>query len=797
VEDSCLQRNHSQTKVASGISVFLMEELGDARLRCAQLKKYLDEAVKLIEKSGERDHFFEVAAHLIHGIPDTLLRMDKALSAAAMAAAKMDYEEIKDSLRPEKVEELEKALEDVRIRRVQRRSKEVESCMKIPEAVARLEHLAASIEATGTVNASELSSLIVSLEGQSVKKASATTEIADVLRNLSASLLDTSDPENRPSRVLLAATLRRVLGDTMDLKTAGFGPLKIRNREHGSGVPVVAFTAALEQAAENLFTCRGENDAAQSAVADALTGRVARIGPLTGMPNDVIALADKVRKSAYELRHEMGSVAKDMEYLAKSVKKAVPEAERYDVKYAAETVADDTKESRFEEGKPADPTKQMSPEDAAEWKKQTEAHKDEFKAATVADDTKESRFEEGKPADPTENMDADDAKKWKQQTEEHKDDFKAASAREEDILYETANLYLFQTPRGLEIRLNGPTHAVVVGKPNDITSAKRSMDRMERYPDKLRAMYKLSSDKEAASGDPRWIHAKYPGKTQDGEAFKKGDLVLYWPSSKSFMAGKKAEDAWRKFESEVADEDVYNSSREASTLAEQLVESRFEEGKPADPTENMDADDAKKWKQQTEEHKDDFKTAAAEKDDFYTAYDQLADQSKVDAPGGSEYSRVRRDWLSRPDHERMSAADLKAFIVWRANLQLGDLKSDPKGKIPKTANDGAWKVDAGFRKTPVGWTEKEGRWLSDVEYADGDKWSWEIREEDGSFQVRVTAPKLKALQGKESFDSLAKAKKFAAKYIDDPQGGERLNEGDLRKFFSQAKQASTQDVWKA
>jgi hypothetical protein len=140
----------------------------------------------------------------------------------------------------------------------------------------------------------------------------------------------------------------------------------------------------------------------------------------------------------------------------------------------------------------------------------------------------------------------------------------------------------------------------------------------------------------------------------------------------------------------------------------------------------MDADDAKKWKQQTEEHKDDFKTAAAEKDDFYTAYDQLADQSKVDAPGGSEYSRVRRDWLSRPDHERMSAADLKAFIVWRANLQLGDLKSDPKGKIPKTANDGAWKVDAGFRKTPVGWTEKEGR-----------------------------------------------------------------------KFFSQAKQASTQDVWKA
>lgn len=683
MEDPCLQRKPNQKVAASGISIFLLEELGDARLRCAQLKKYVDEAVKLIEKSGERDHFFEVAAHLIHGIPDTLLRMDKALSAAAMAAAKMDYEEHKDDLRPEKVEELERALEDVRIRRVQRRSKEARSVtgllmgkaleafrtvvlpqlqhetkealeqavtdamiefarmragnptrfsgkldrfkpvpdmdeaewvdqveeamemwfssikktlsvkqaaesavMKIPEAVARLEHLAASIEATGTVNASELSSLIVSLEGQSVKKASATTEIAGVLRELSASLLDTSDPENRPSRVLLAATLRRILGDTVDLKTAGFGPLKIRNREHGSGVAVDDFMAALNQAAENLYACRGTNDAAQTAVDDALTGRIARIGPLTGMPNNVIAVAEKVKKSAYELRFAMGDVANDWEHLARLMKKAIPEAERYDVKYAAEPVADDTKESRFEEGKPADPTKQMDP---------------------------------------------DDAKKWKQNTEEHKDDFKAASAREEDILYETANLYLFQTPRGLEIRLNGPTHAVVVGKPNDVVSAKRSMDRMERYPDKLRAMYKLSSDKEAASGDPRWIHAKFPGKDTDGKPFKRGDLVLYFPNDRSFMQGEKAKDAYRRFETEVADEDVYNNT--FSMYASEEVLSRFEEGKPADPTKQMSPEDAKKWKQQTEEHKDEFKAAAGDP--------WKVEASAGPSPSGSNWKEIK------------------------------------------------------------------------------------------------------------------------------------------------------------
>jgi hypothetical protein len=39
--------------------------------------------------------------------------------------------------------------------------------------------------------------------------------------------------------------------------------------------------------------------------------------------------------------------------------------------------------SRFEEGKPADPTEAMSPEDKAEWEKQTEAHKDQFKTAAV------------------------------------------------------------------------------------------------------------------------------------------------------------------------------------------------------------------------------------------------------------------------------------------------------------------------------------------------------------------------------------------------------------------------------
>jgi hypothetical protein len=299
VNDSCLKR--PVQKKASGIAIYLLEELGDARLRCAQLKKYIDEAVTLINKSEHRDHFFETAAHLIYGIPDTLLRMDKALSAAALAASKLDYEEIKEELRPEKVEELEKALEEVRVKRVQRQSEEK---IKIPTAIAKLEHLAASAEATGKINSVELAGLVSQLEGQT--KTATSDEIASVFRELATSLVSGT---NLPSRLLLASTLRRILADTINV-------------------------------------------------------------------------------SELEVQ------------------------------------------SRFEEGKPADPTQNMSPEDAKKWWEEHKKNKDNFKTAVEEHDAEmgvESRFEEGKPADPTENMNSEDAKKWKEMNEEHGDRFKAAS----------------------------------------------------------------------------------------------------------------------------------------------------------------------------------------------------------------------------------------------------------------------------------------------------------------------------------------------------------------------------------
>lgn len=80
---------------------------------------------------------------------------------------------------------------------------------------------------------------------------------------------------------------------------------------------------------------------------------------------------------------------------------------------------------KFEEGKPADPTENMSPEDKKKWEENTDRYKDKFKGATQEGPTM-GKFEEGKPADPTKNMSPEDAKKWQEENEKHRDEFKTA-----------------------------------------------------------------------------------------------------------------------------------------------------------------------------------------------------------------------------------------------------------------------------------------------------------------------------------------------------------------------------------
>ena len=106
--------------------------------------------------------------------------------------------------------------------------------------------------------------------------------------------------------------------------------------------------------------------------------------------------------------------------------------------------------ARFEEGEPADPTANMSPEDAAEWKKQNAIHRDEFTGGEAMMHP-EARYEEGVSVDPTKNMSPEDAAEWKRQNEAHKDEFaKAAASPDDEKDYKTALRRLAVAKRALQ-----------------------------------------------------------------------------------------------------------------------------------------------------------------------------------------------------------------------------------------------------------------------------------------------------------------------------------------------------------
>lgn len=106
----------SVPRTAGGATVFIQEELSNARRQCEALKRAMVKALDLIHASKKADHFYEVAGDVIHAAPQALLELERALNTTALAVDKLDYEELRQVLRPDRVDELERVLEDVRIR---------------------------------------------------------------------------------------------------------------------------------------------------------------------------------------------------------------------------------------------------------------------------------------------------------------------------------------------------------------------------------------------------------------------------------------------------------------------------------------------------------------------------------------------------------------------------------------------------------------------------------------------------------------------------------------------------------
>lgn len=253
--------------------LYLQEELTDARLRCDQLKRLIDRAIRHVGQSKQRDFLYEIAGDLIYGVPDTLFKLDKALDAAALASSRLDYEELKQQLKPEKVEELENVLNEVRIRHIDRRSPHIQP--KNPGGVN---------PPTQEIN---------------MFKAASREHVAGALHRIASQI-----EANQIAPHDVAKRLYRVL------------------------------MALAKTPAEALHAVRPLNASSPGQVVDMFA---------SANPNLTV---DQLT--------EIGN------------------------HWASD---DEEKLSRFEEGKPADPTENMSDEDAKKWREENEKNRDNFKSA--------------------------------------------------------------------------------------------------------------------------------------------------------------------------------------------------------------------------------------------------------------------------------------------------------------------------------------------------------------------------------------------------------------------------------
>ena len=88
--------------------------------------------------------------------------------------------------------------------------------------------------------------------------------------------------------------------------------------------------------------------------------------------------------------------------------------------------------------------------------------------------------------------------------------------------------------------------------------------------------------------DPRWIKAKFAGTDKNGNSFKRGEKVLYYPKTKAILSGKDADKAWREFQSMASDEFMMGAGYKpkGNSLSEDIVESMIR------VTERVSVDDS-------------------------------------------------------------------------------------------------------------------------------------------------------------------------------------------------------------
>jgi len=157
--------------------------------------------------------------------------------------------------------------------------------------------------------------------------------------------------------------------------------IRFKTKPLGSGVLTEDFVRALTEAKEVLLG----NMKQTQAVMKLVQAELKNPGGLIQEAKAKEAASDAVQRfGIWETKTK--ALAEGCGDLAAALKvKTASKRALYEEALTKLASMDDAKRSRFEEGKPADPTENMSPEDAAEWKRQNDKNKDNFKAATKFD----------------------------------------------------------------------------------------------------------------------------------------------------------------------------------------------------------------------------------------------------------------------------------------------------------------------------------------------------------------------------------------------------------------------------
>lgn len=585
-----------QVPKTAGVSLYLMEELGDARLRCDQLVRYIAQAVKLINQSEHKDHFFEVAGHLLQGIPETAFKLQKALQAVALAADRMDYEELKLELRPEKVDELENVLKEVRIRQVQHRS---ETPMTPKHVATKLRTFAKMAREEGYLPILELASLVQTLDANRVASESP-LPIADVLDRIAGSL-ETSSVS--PSRVQLATLLSRVAMEAdfaewlrcSSLRQSDAQEVREKFKAENPDISDADLDEIVKQWQTNKDVVKDKNAAF-------LTPKET----LTLNFDEVRTLALKALQAAkgerwkaslnslYFLVDTIGTILVNMgsldtvkvEALKREIRELLPKAE--------ESISSMSLAPVFTAS--ADRLERVVSSIEHEAKEMRHAldtyNKDPGRNAPQLDNLKASA------ASISTVLRTLDRALSSMKTASDKEPVVHSQARAEALLLRLSGsvLWMYTDADGKDFYLStkrrGTIRSPYTGKSFTADPKRATMSDVGK---------ELKEDEVKIKGT-LW-------KYIDGE-----DNEFYLPERltttlRSPYTGKSFKPKAERFTLNEVGKGLREEGKQAS---EDSKRSRFEEGKPADPTENMSPEDAEEWKANTEEYGDKFKSASVD-----------------------------------------------------------------------------------------------------------------------------------------------------------------------------------------